>query len=748
MAIYLIIACSKQEEKPIEYQLQPYAVRTNPQVPPFPAWRHPAQDAFQHEGIALHDAQFDGSGKPFALVEEEFHDETGAARQFSGVQTLDVEPMDETQRNAAREKEITNPRQVNTAPKIGEALLQAALAASPEERLSVAMYLKRPPDYVPLVHRLEEAIALGEVQTIEKRYDVRKRLLAEQQALVAREISRAQAAIASAGGAITYACRNLFCLEAQLPAAQIFLLQDEPWLARMDAVEEIDENALRGREISAGTQMLQFQQENYMGDQNAASLGVVRLGVTEHGWYNAAHVGYREMAYPNTLTRIVLNRTCNTVSCTNGTPSAPTDHATAVTGIALGDLTDGQDPLVSNADDRVDRSGFAREAALYFWRAESDGSILKVLDDVTYYDIPVLNMSISAAGDTSCKGESTLSRAVNTLFESGTVTFIASGNNGHDDPADCRVEEPGSAIAAFVVGGHTNSAYTDGETQVRSGPIWVDSDRGGCSWAEGKWRTIIDMTAPACRMWVFNESGGYDQVYTYYKDGEQRTKECATSFAAPTVTGAAVEFIDYYRNERSAAIDDPWILTAHMLLMGDRQSIDQNGNGFKTATGFDNVWGAGRLKMRKFDDAGMDDPWGYATVTTCIGDGNNYYVPDANGMLIPASVDAFKAVLFYYDWRHEQGTSIDRVNLTLQKKNPDGTWSDLITDTGDYDEKKRIFYNHFYNDTYYRIRIQGESVTCDYCLCGTNSMRAVLAYFYEDSARDDADGPNASIDIE
>jgi len=117
-------------------------------------------------------------------------------------------------------------------------------------------------------------------------------------------------------------------------------------------------------------------------------------------------------------------------------------------------------------------------------------------------------------------------------------------------------------------------------------------------------------------------------------------------------------------------------------------------------------------------------------------------------MLIPASVDAFKAVLFYYDWRHEQGTSIDRVNLTLQKKNPDGTWSDLITDTGDYDEKKRIFYNHFYNDTYYRIRIQGESVTCDYCLCGTNSMRAVLAYFYEDSARDDADGPNASIDIE
>ena len=36
---------------------------------------------------------------------------------------------------------------------------------------------------------------------------------------------------------------------------------------------------------------------------------------------------------------------------------------------------------------------------------------------------------------------------------------------------------------------------------------------------------------------------------------------------------------------------------------------------------------------------------------------------------------------------------------------------------------------------------RGQNVTCDACGCGTNSMRVHLAFFYEDSARDDADGP-------
>jgi hypothetical protein len=723
----------------------------NPDAPfVAPEWRHPFTEGLQLEGIAFYEAKVNAEGKPFAIVEQERHDEDGTVHRFSGVTTIDSEPMNEDELEEARRAEVIAPRVVHTAPKIGDELLNAALALEAGRAIPVSLYLHRPSDYMPLVNQLERAIALGEVLTLEDRYSVRQRLLSEQQTLVAREMARARAAVEALGGRVTYQCRNLFCMEAELTADQIFLLQDEPSVARMDAFGEIEENSIRGREVSAGTQMQQFQDENYLGDNNSASLGVIRVGVAEHSYLDLLHVGYREGS--GTLGRVAQIRTCNSSSCAGSGVFSPPygDHPTAVAGIALGDLTDGQDSTITNADDRIDRSGFAREGELYFWRAESDSAIAKVLDDVADSDIPVLNMSISVnPGDSYCLGETTTSRAVNTLYETGTLTFFASGNNGHDSTTNCVVEEPGSAISAFVVGGHTNNASTNGETEVRSGPIWRfgptwGSDRGGCSLAEGKWRSIIDLTAPACRMWVFNETGGYDQIMTD-ANGQH---PCATSWAAPTVTGAAVEFIDYYRNERSSAIDDPGRLTANMLLMGDRQAVDQYGNNFKAAAGFSNLWGAGRMKLRKFDDAGMDWPWAYGEMTTCIDQGENYYYPSSNGMLISSNVNAFKAVLNYYDWRHEEGTSIDRVSLTLQRKNTDGTWSDLNTDAGSYEEKKRVFYSTFYNNTYYRIRIQGQNVTWDSGYCGTDSMRVHLAYFYEDSARDDADGPDGTIDTE
>jgi len=144
----------------------------------------------------------------------------------------------------------------------------------------------------------------------------------------------------------------------------------------------------------------------------------------------------------------------------------------------------------------------------------------------------------------------------------------------------------------------------------------------------------------------------------------------------------------------------------------------------------------------------LDAPADYDDATFCVWNGNNSYYPNANGMLIPSSVNVLKAVAFYYDWRHEQGTSIDRVSLALERKNQDGTWTVLNSDTSSYEEKKRIIWYYFYNNTYYRFRLQGQNVTCDSCACGTNAMRVHLAYFYEDSARDDAEGPDGTIDVE
>ncbi len=46
------------------------------------------------------------------------------------------------------------------------------------------------------------------------------------------------------------------------------------------------------------------------------------------------------------------------------------------------------------------------------------------------------------------------------------------------------------------------------------------------------------------------------------------------------------------------------------------------------------------------------------------------------------------------------------------------------------------------------VAVQGYSVTADNEGCGSNKMKVYYAYFYEDSARDDVDGPGSEIEVE
>lgn len=75
-------------------------------------------------------------------------------------------------------------------------------------------------------------------------------------------------------------------------------------------------------------------------------------------------------------------------------------------------------------------------------------------------------------------------------------------------------------------------------------------------------------------------------------------------------------------------------------------------DGCGTNDGIDGIWGAGRLKMRRFDDAGLDAPYKAisASFTATPADpGEMWYLnSDVNGNLIslPADVDAIIATAF------------------------------------------------------------------------------------------------------
>lgn len=48
----------------------------------------------------------------------------------------------------------------------------------------------------------------------------------------------------------------------------------------------------------------------------------------------------------------------------------------------------------------------------------------------------------------------------------------------------------------------------------------------------------------------------------------------------------------------------------------------------------------------------------------------------------------------------------------------------------------------------WRLRLYGYRVTSDNIGCGTDSIRTYYAWLYEDSDRDDSDGPGTEVDTE
>jgi hypothetical protein len=158
--------------------------------------------------------------------------------------------------------------------------------------------------------------------------------------------------------------------------------------------------------------------------------------------------------------------------------------------------------------------------------------------------------------------------------------------------------------------------------------------------------------------------------------------------------------------------------------------------------------------MRRWDVYGLDSPSDFESITTCIDDSENYIIPiGKNGDPLPSGVDVIKAAMSYYDMRHENGTAIDNINIHLQEKIPVGgglyIWDTKFRFTcGSTDEKERIYYSGNLGGRTFRFVVSGADVTSDNAGCGTNSMRVHFAWFYEDSSRDDSDGPNSEIEPE
>ncbi|MDD9941919.1 MAG: S8 family serine peptidase [Myxococcales bacterium] len=748
-------------------------------------YRHPLRFAQQMAGLSddqvpgLGDAKNSPEGLRYAVGVRLWSEAEGAPSQHaSGLvpvvrRAISRQEMERRWRNADP-RDLMQAELAQGGRKIGESLQARLDTISPPDdaekpgardadapMLEVAVRLARP-DVESLTTQLQRAVGRGEVDTRDDLGAVRSRLLAQKRAHIARLQAPVAAAIRSQGGKVEL-LENMWGLNATLPARFVPELAARQDVARVDLHVRLqpDFAGIDGIDVANGSQITQYNAAGWDGERGLGTLDDVTVAVVETCGIDDEHPGFTEPSAPRLRGRFICEPDCQSLtgcsysgsgccSCDNFDEAHELNcsaHASNVAGLLLGDLTDNQDPNFPGfgTTDQRDRSGYANEARAYIYDVQPGEELGPTLIQAFSHmlgRIPepsIANLSggpkpepVVDADDPFCLGQSVLSRAANDLYEDGILLIKSAGNEEHDVANDCRLTSPAAAIGAFTVGAHTNFVdfQTAGESAVRNDDIGYFSSRGGTD-TEGAGRSIIDITAYGCRNVLFDADGGY---YTYTGDFGDYIP-CGTSYSAPTVGALAVDLTDWWRTNLDNAIEDPGLLYVNLLLMGDRE-----GPSGEMDSGFDGLWGGGRLKARKWDAYGMDSPWYAEAYSVCVDHGETVEFPLNFGLPLPLDVDVAKAVIYWYDRHHELGTAIDNIDLALVRAD---TGTPLRESNSITDNKERVFYEDP-GGLPLRVEISGTSVTSDLSGCGFNSQRVYYAFFYEDSDRDDFEGPYAS----
>lgn len=521
------------------------------------------------------------------------------------------------------------------------------------------------------------------------------------------------------------------------------LARDAEFVLELDVLDQGQPMGMRGddKRGATGSQSQLALSGSFDGDHGTAGSGRVDVEVAlldGEGFYRAwEHPAFDDWA--DGPSRIDRHLYCNSSgNCYNDTVSGTVSNhgARAMIG-AFSHLLQGQDPTVPNAADREDRTHGAYEARLETYRwLEDDGEpalTLEYASDPTVgngVDIAVISWGNSACNNVDA--HTAWRDAWDFAYSHGTFGVISAGNSVKETNDDCTANGWATRVDMLAVGafGDNVGDMTNGkaatpisswsyDTQPLMGWHWTDlagatncinadddddTDCWSSAYGGGKLRfgdgvvrsarDVIDVVAPAGRELGAKMTGPAAASY-----GNQC---CGTSMAAPEAASAAVTLKDWANSSGYGVFTDPGFMHVNMLLMGDgtRGDHDAGAAPAGSTSNMDPLWGAGRLKMRLFSDAGMDGPWAWGTGAFWIYDGDVVDVV-IGGAPIGNDVDAFTSAFAWdepylnsSDATHAAADIVFRVVVTNPVNgvcvNPGGSGGTTVYSDLSYDPQKVI----------------------------------------------------------
>jgi hypothetical protein len=474
-----------------------------------------------------------------------------------------------------------------------------------------------------------------------------------------------------------------------MPLAAVKAVESLPWVARIHVPEPGLEAEAFTVEPPAILNHLQLRGYFVHDDGSAGYDGEydmpdpywtnVVVATLDSNGYNADHVAFNDTSGGGT--RVKQAWTCED-GCSQIVP--PTDmtadffsdkpeHGTLVAGILGGDIRDGQDLYWTTTGQRIYHSGQAPEVEFVLIEPEGEAAYIDALDRAVSSHVHVISLSSGFYHTSACGATSGVSAAANATYKNGILT-VASAGNGRTGGYTCTVAAPADAAGALPVAGiGDGSELTLGDWN--GSDLWSGNSHGPHTYHGTRVRTVIDLVAPACfnyfPQWAVD--GGADGYY--YDDVDPK---CGTSVSQPLVAAVLVDILDFMLGVK----DDttfllPGVQKVFLLEMGDR-AIDPN---TRCASGYNAHWGAGRTRVRRFDDGGMDAPWGRQNGYVCVGDGEEVIIPVRNGQMVPSGADALKAAIWWYTDDFSSPVPND-IDLWLQWSNDGSSWSTISSDTG------------------------------------------------------------------